>query len=187
MNDYTPPIVESMVKTTEVEEPVKTEVAIQVTEEELTVTTNSDLSKNYALAVAKHFKYIDGELGFSTKDEKITEQKTFIDLTGRTLNYDYPAFEECALCLINAIKKSPELLNGTMLRHMTGIENTNYPKQAIENYRLYFSYLTRLAKGWNQRSKVAKLGDVSTLTKNFTDIGKSNLDIFMRRLVNYKL
>lgn len=187
MKPYTAPVIEEMVaKQEEVLPTVKT-----VVEEEPVTNTlkaDSDLTKNYFSAADRHFQYLNKELGFSTKKDPAQEQISFMAITGRSLSYDYDEFEKCALYLVQKMRESEQLVaEGRFLRFSMNVEQYGYPAIASQNYKLYTTYLARIAKGWTQRSKIAKLGDIATLAKNFPAAAQDNLNLFMRRLISFKI
>lgn len=188
--NYDPPVVDALqpvVKET-VKEPtpvVKEEPKDEIIDlKDVTETVNL-----YAKTVAKHFQYVNGALGFRTEKDRHTEMIGFIELTGRALsNTSYLEFEGCTLALIQELRKSKESLeDGTVLRLLHGLEKSGYPTASIANYRLFMTYLVRLAQSWPTRAKAAKLRDVETLSRNFNKTAQDNLNYFMRKLAAYKI
>lgn len=180
-SDYNPPVITETVKPTP--EPTKQEpIVIKDVAPTVTLTSNQN---HFREGVDNYFRYLTGKVGFKSDADRLTETKTFMQLVGIMLTYEYDEFEDCILYLIQALRNNPTSHDqGRYFRFMTGVES-EYPIESITMYRILSTWLIRIATAWPTRVVQANKTDIQTLSKHMRKEAKENLNYFVGKMKNY--
>lgn len=183
---YSAPIITELqtVENTTEETPTPTTTVIAAVAETVDISSNESFWRE---KVDNHFRYLCGEIGFRTPEDRVTEMISFMQQTGRMLKYSYPEVEDCVLYLIQKLRNSPTAsADGRFFRYIKGTEN-KYPPEAAGQYRIFMTWCISIADSWPTRVKRANVTDIESLTKNMPDTARANLNHFVRKMANYAI
>lgn len=132
--------------------------------------------------IERHLKYIRGDEGFSSTEQRFEEQAGFIQSIGNTLKLDFDQYALVTDHLLTQIRENQEVFsNGEAFRFIPGMEK-RYPTEAIAAYQAYIELLTKIASNWKVRYKLKKLIDIGYVSQSLPRKGKENLAQYFNKV-----
>lgn len=134
--------------------------------------------------VNTHMAYVAGKKGFKDKEEEVLEMASFIETIGNSLKLPYEQFVLVTDAVLLAVQENQKAFtDGTAYRFTQGLDK-RYPADAIHNYRVYMTFLTKVAVNWKSRWKLARLISLAFVIQDFDQKAKENITQYFRYLTN---
>jgi hypothetical protein len=134
--------------------------------------------------IETHMNYVAGRKGFKDKEEEVLEMAGFIETIGNSLKLPYEQFVLVTDAVLQAVQENQKAFtSGTAYRFTQGLDK-RYPPDSIHNYRVYMTFLTKVAVNWKSRWKLAKLISLAFVIQDFDQKAKENITQYFRYLTN---
>lgn len=175
-DNFNPPKIEKRNNTVDTQ--VAAEEQNTQTNEVRTVTSAVDV---YLNAIDDFVKFLKGEIGAGSLDERRNIQKSFLDSTWGYLRLDYPDMKKVMDYLLVTIKNNPnEFAWNKVVAPLSTLEG-KINATDIERYKRFVVFATLLSEYTRNRNQFTQMFDMTKFEAMFSGQAKTNLHTYVYR------
>lgn len=152
---------------------------------QLTKATNTEALNVITTRIKRHMEYLNGNIGFSSPEQRIDEQVTFIETIGNTLKLPYQDYVEVTNVLINQIRNNSEVFSKGLAFRFTKDLGQKYPIKIIATYETYMTLLATIATNWTRRHALDRLVDLDYGIQNLDRKSKENVTRYFKQIISH--
>lgn len=137
----------------------------------------------FVQALNRYNDVLSGNISL-TKDQLKAEQRVFMSTVSNTMNLEFKDYALTTDALVILMRDNPTSFGFKRIYELLFYVRGDYSKKAVDKYMKYMSALYTLSQNLQQRNRIGKMVDITSLSSDYPPKAALNIQTYFNRNYN---